>query len=106
MYLPDKNLMVTPAPTFTPDMRGLIAWLETQPGRTTYPWQSYEDCLLCRFASVLEGTTCGWGAAQRLFGADEICDDMPLTIVAYGPGYKGAKTYAAALRRARKMLKS
>lgn len=106
MYLKDKiaDLTEVTLHTFTPDLRGLIAWLETQPGKTSYPWQSYDDCLLCRFASALNGSTCIWGGVQRILGIDATCDNMPLTIAAYGHNYKGPKTYAAALKRARKQL--
>jgi len=64
MFLPDKNL--NPAPVearkpFTPDVAGLIAWLETQDGATEYDYIDGSDCLLCRFAEAILGRApTGW----------------------------------------------
>ena len=41
----------TKAPVrYSADVFGLIAWLETQPGKTSYNYADDEDCLLRRFS--------------------------------------------------------
>lgn len=85
-FIPESP--VHPKP-FTPDIHGLIAWLETQDGEMKYHWPSCRDCLLRRFANVL-GAPCYSGMGEFFNGpADEhVANPRPWT-------------YSAALSRAR-----
>lgn len=97
-YLKDRlspSLFVESVPvegekkTFTPDLKGLIAWLETQDGATTYEYWDGHDCLLCRFGKLLTGHI---GIAENgIFHLDAVSFATPWT-------------YSAALSRARAEL--
>lgn len=101
-YLPDKlfPLSVPDAPVeavrFTPDLRGLIAWLETQDAATVYDEADYRDCILCRFFSVVAGKPQTFSQVYRRPNYEQ-----------FGPiHFEGVAvhTYAEAAARARKML--
>lgn len=51
MFLEDKNL--NPTRTLTPDLPGLIAWLETQEPEAEYCWVDIRSCLFARFGLAL-----------------------------------------------------
>jgi hypothetical protein len=62
MYLIDKLPALCPEGEveFTPDLDGLIKWLERQEPGTTYNKLSTDDCLLCRFISAVDGARADW----------------------------------------------
>lgn len=100
MYEPSK-IFTAPEPVervFTPDLKGLVAWLETQDGAAEYDYMSSKDCLLCRFASSAFGVS-GFEAAVRIL----IADMAELCRAAYGD-YSASQSYQSALSRARQAL--
>jgi hypothetical protein len=104
MYLIDKNLMPTAAATYKPTVAGLISWLESQAGNTSYDYHSHNDCLLCRFVSAISGRKTSWREtwdALDLYGPGN--PNMTFQNIAYGShdGIAANYTYSAALARAR-----
>lgn len=54
MFQPDKLKELigshkAAAPTFAPDLTGLIGWLETHYGSSEYDWNNIHGCLVCKF---------------------------------------------------------
>lgn len=96
MYQEDFNLPAKVVErTFSPDLDGLIAWLETQDAATSYDWMDVRGCVMCRFQQA-RGIPKPWstgGGLHSPFGKDlrnyhNVCGTWPWT-------------YAAALDRAR-----
>jgi len=86
-----------PARKFTPDLHGLIAWLETQDASTAYDPLSSKDCLICRFASAIAGKPLHFIHA---------CDTVKADYRAIShTAHLGMPTYAAALTRARALAR-
>jgi hypothetical protein len=85
----------TNSPPVTADdlLRGLVNWLEGQPGETTYCWTDYHDCLFTRYGGTLDG-----GRLHNLVGG-EVMESWELQVAMPKP-----HTYAAALTRARALL--
>ena len=108
-YLRDKFPDVEAAPrVFTPDLDGLIAWLETQPPEKTYYPPDSRDCLLCRFYEAVTGTPVeSWAiVVKTLLPNADLVSYSPLGMAAYGGDsyfsvYYEPSTYRAALLRAR-----
>lgn len=96
MYLPSKIPQTETSPKFTPDLRGLVAWLRTQPRDTTYNWLDGRDCLLCRFASDITGRKLTFYAALATFGVGA---DDPINVLEQISG-QPPFVYADALARA------
>lgn len=88
---------------FSADLKGLIAWLETQDGVTEYNQVDNFDCVLCRFISVVEGRPVTWSrVVERIpsYADRQVAhDNDPLR------GPSPMKTYASVLSRARRALR-
>lgn len=80
--------------TFTPDLDGLIAFLETQNGVTEYEWYSVTDCLFCRFAAER-------GEARSTYLVNPGVQKIGGIGAYHAIGSVLPWTYAAALTRAR-----
>jgi hypothetical protein len=66
-----KDRFGIPENEFTPDLNGLIAWLETQDGATEYSFWSLDDCLICRFVKATTNWARGtgtWFPLHRITG--------------------------------------
>jgi hypothetical protein len=98
MYRQDKFEIPAAETKLTPDIHGLIAWLEKQDGESEYPAESTTDCLICRFASAALGHRAEWREAYTSLPTAEY-----LSRAAYGHIWVGQNNYADALRRARLM---
>lgn len=109
-FSPEAKPEAKPAPKkLTPDLPGMIAWLETQDPATTYDSWSTEDCLICRFVGAVQGksTPVPFYLALRAISRSE----RKLSQAAYGrenptgfgnpTGSRGGHTYGGALARAR-----
>jgi hypothetical protein len=89
---------------YTADLAGLVAWLEQGRGDTEYDYTDPQDCLLCRFLKqgcglpVYDVGPRDWRTGPE---ADRQILDPILNRVAQG---SGARTYSAALERARALL--
>jgi hypothetical protein len=106
MYLIDKNLMPTAAPkTLTPDVAGLIAWLEQQPSEGVYCYESTGHCLLAQFFSALHGeSVSSIGATKYSLSGDQFSlwderRDVPPELDNIAG--RRPRTFGAALARAR-----
>ena len=103
-YLKDKLLVDTTPQTFTPDLRGLVAWLETQNPETVYVYSNCAGaCLLDQFASNLPrkrwyGLTGYWSELERA--------DPSLRQAISNVAIDRPHTFGAALDRARAALVS
>jgi hypothetical protein len=96
MFKEDFNspAKVATEPKFTPDLMGLIAWLETQDGATTYDWHNcVGGCLLGMFATAL-------GVESGFYCRVLELDIHRLQVIAMIEPH----TYSAALSRARAAL--
>lgn len=100
-----KPEVETKSQTFTPDLKGLIAWLRTQDGATKYNYESHNDCLLCRFVNATDPEVFPnnpWLTVMRIDAGKRLA----MSQAAYGPIWKwkfggnGDCTYSAALSRA------
>lgn len=96
MAYPKDKLFTLPLPvgeerTFSPDLKGLIAWLETQEPETAYDFDDIRDCLIARFGKIsgLEYYGRAWSDADRRLGGIAVITPH---------------TYGAALSRARRAL--
>ena len=101
-----KSPPVIPAvvmPT-TPDevLRGLVAWLEGQPGGTEYSWVNPSDCLFCRYSQSLGNKVCGYSSLYRLVPGG--IENPHLGRIEHDVAQPKPWTYAAALDRARALL--
>ncbi len=85
MYSPDKLFTDTTPKTFTPDLRGLVAWLETQNPETVYCADHPSHCLVANFLG-------------RQASVDPDCDVRGSKRVAFDKPW----TYGAALSRAKR----
>lgn len=84
--------------TFTPDLQGLIGWLETQDGATEYNWHCIYNCVVGRFAAAMGKKPCRVWNDESYVELDKVCGGL----AAYhqiGACYPWI--YAAALTRAR-----
>ncbi len=75
-----------------PSLTGLIAWLEKQPGGTTYDFGDPYNCLVARYLQAIAHTPyclSSWDV-QKMFGYK-----------GFEAVVKGPYTYKAALQRAR-----
>lgn len=89
-FIPDAP--VEPKP-FTPDIHGLIAWLETQDGETEYTYMNAKTCVLAAFAEEAFGLSYYYNLGGIFDGPKYVAD---LKIAEPSP-----RTYSAALSRAR-----
>ena len=90
---PDTISPPVPPTTANEVLRGLVAWLEGQPGGTTYPWVDPEDCLFARYSRSL-----GHQEHPYLRLRDGL-GDIEFKVAVLRP-----HTYAAALQRAKALL--
>lgn len=86
---------------FTPDLPGLIAWLETQPKHRRYPYWDNYDCLLCRFFRAAGQPVDFMGAS---FWMDRSGRRRRLSRALNEVAVTGVRNYSAALSRARALL--
>ncbi len=103
MYREGKLLIDTTPKTFTPDLRGLVAWLETQNPATEYDFDDTHDCLLCRFSKENGYWRGEYGATCAGFGEEQWA--MASAAIEGSRGYRKHHGYGAALERARAQLK-
>lgn len=102
MYAPYKDKPVSEPRTFTPDLAGLIAWLETQDGATEYDSSNPFDCLFARFHKAI-----GWRAVTGILAPapqEETCLCW-MYQSANEIAYRHPQTYAAAAERAKSAAK-
>lgn len=99
MYRDEHSKYVAPAQKFTPDLHGLIAWLEGENPETTYNWYDCEgDCLIGHFATA---TNLNFGVVENTLRQIKPNKIGPS---AYGLiGFKGSWTYGDALQRAKEL---
>lgn len=103
MWLLDKNLCpdaIVEAKPFTPDLNGLIAWLETQHPEKRYCWERPGVCLLSQFADVISGGTRRESYVDLI---PQTNSDHPQSLETY-VAYPRPRTFGAALERARAVL--
>lgn len=96
MYRPDK-LAPTPdaARPLTPDLDGLVWFLESQNGATTYDWYNTHNCVCCHFYQSL-GFKSPWNNPLTTYA-----ELFPSVEVYRAIGGTLPWTYAAVLERIR-----
>ena len=106
-YLREKlpQTDVAPVETFTPDLKGLVKWLETQDPATEYNYHEYCDCLAARFAIAVGHDVNDQLSLIGFKNYYVICANDPAPTPETYPK-PGEWTYGAALTRARKVLQS
>jgi hypothetical protein len=98
-----KSPPVTLPPTTANEvLRGLVVWLEGQPGGTEYCWADHTDYLFARYSKVFKtGEHHSYGRLYGLLSSKEAekLGEIELEVAVPEP-----ETYAAALERARALL--
>lgn len=83
---------------FTPDLDGLIKWLETQEPDAEYDYGNCDgECLISQFVKAIAGRTFSFQAAEKFLGQDHFGDDRFNPLIAA----KSPRSFGAALLRAR-----
>lgn len=104
MYKQDAKF-IAPPKTFTPDLKGLVEWLETQDPETEYNWSLGQTCVVGCFLKAINHPEYPLGAcySDGMDGWNTLrfqSNDDYMAVTHTRPW-----TYGAALKRARALLK-
>lgn len=84
---------------FAPDLNGLILWLETQDGATTFDHGDCDDCLFARFMQKIPGMSKpdyqSWYGRSRDFFSLEVRAKISVTSPDYTDALSRARKYVA-----------